>query len=210
MIKVNGMQGVVIMAVFRQWDNLNEKLIIVFLHLLRTEELGESIMQRVTYSLKVLLAEFEKLLFLILLFGILDCLLEFFIVFWTIIPIRIFMGGSHRKTMLGCLFQSIIMFSIVILLSKNYEMGMGLYLVTYVVLVIEIWISTPIQSACRITYSKQQRMKFKAKALTVLLIISWTDKLLPGIYQNQVRFALLFQAVEIIISCINKTKGAKL
>ena len=82
MIKVNGMQGVVIMAVFRQWDNLNEKLIIVFLHLLRTEELGESIMQRVTYSLKVLLAEFEKLLFLILLFGILDCLPEFFIVFW--------------------------------------------------------------------------------------------------------------------------------
>ena len=60
------MQGGGDMAVFRQWDNLNEKLIIVFLHLLRTEELGESIMQRVTYSLKVLLAEFEKLLFLVL------------------------------------------------------------------------------------------------------------------------------------------------
>ena len=93
MIKVNGMQGVVIMAVFRQWDNLNEKLIIVFLHLLRTEELGESIMQRVTYSLKVLLAEFEKLLFLILLFGILDCLPEFFIVFWN----SYFYGWKSQK-----------------------------------------------------------------------------------------------------------------
>lgn len=190
------------MAVFRQWDNLNEKLVVVFLSLLRTEELGENMIQRVTYSLKVLLSESEKLLFLVLLFGTLDQLPEFFTVFLTIIPIRIFMGGSHRKTMLGCFFQSVIMFSIAILLSKNYEMRTEVRLMVYVVLVIETWISTPIQSACRITYSKEQRMKFKAKALTVLLIISWIEKFLPATYQNQVGFALLLQSVEIIISCI--------
>ena len=102
----------------------------------------------------------------------------------------------------GCFFQSVIMFSIAILLSKNYEMRTEVRLMVYVVLVIETWISTPIQSACRITYSKEQRMKFKAKALTVLLIISWIEKFLPATYQNQVGFAFLLQSVEIIISCI--------
>ena len=73
------------MDVFRQWDNLNEKLVVVFLSLLRTEELGENMIQRVTYSLKVLLSEFEKLLFLVFLFGTLNQLPEFFNVFLTII-----------------------------------------------------------------------------------------------------------------------------
>lgn len=190
------------MAVFQQWEKLNEKLVFLFLRLLRTENCGENIVQRVTYSLKVLLSEFEKLFFLVFLFGILNQLPEFFTVLLSIIPIRIFMGGSRRKTMLGCFFQSTIMFSIAILLSKNYEMRTELHLIVYIVLAAEIWISTPIQSACRITYSKEQRMKFKAKALTVLLVISWIEQFLPTVYQNLVGFALLVQSVEIIISCI--------
>lgn len=194
------------MEMFQQWEKMNEKLVDRFLIWLEADLEEEDKVQRISYSLKVLLSEFEKFLFLVFLFGIINRLSEFFIVFLSIIPIRVFIGGSHRKTMLGCFFQSAVLFYVSIFLSYNFEMKIEMQCIIHIILLIEIWVIAPIQSAYRITYNKEQRIKFKAKALTVLLILSWIEYLLPIAYRQQIGYALLVQSVEIFF-LVFKTKN---
>lgn len=202
-------QGVVRMTIFQQWEKVNEKLACFIMGIIQTENHDDVMIQKVKYSLLVLLSEFEKLLCLLFLFGALHRLLEFFVLFLTIIPIRIFMGGSHRKTMLGCFIQSLAIFGMAMALSETFTMNSIVKWMVYGILLLEIWMSTPIPSANRMNYNKAQKMGFKAKALTVLLILTWIESLLPDVYCNQIVSGLLVQSLEVATTCMYKKHKGK-
>lgn len=197
------------MKIFQQWERINEKLVCFVMAMLQTNNHNQTTIQKVKYSLLVLLSEFEKFLCLLFLFGVFHRLPEFFILVFTIIPIRIFMGGSHRKTMLGCFIQSLVIFGMAMVLSEAFTMNSVVKWMVYDILLLEIWTSTPIPSANRMNYNKAQKMGFKAKALTVLLILTWIESLLPDIYYNQIVSGLLVQALEIAATCIYKKYKGK-
>lgn len=190
------------MTIFQRWEIINEKLVCFIMNVLHTRNYGDIIMQKVKYSLLVLLSELEKFLCLLFLFGALHKMPEFLILVLTIIPIRIFMGGSHRKTMLGCFFQSLFIFGISLSLSETFMINSAIRWMVYIALLLEIWITTPIPSANRMNYNKLQKMRLKAKALTVLLILTWIERLLPDVYRNLITCGLLVQALEIATTCI--------
>lgn len=190
------------MTIFQQWEKTNEKLACFVMNILRTHNYGNIVSQKVKYSILVLLSEFEKFICLLFLFGTLHRTPEFLILVFTIIPIRIFMGGSHRKTMLGCFIQSLFIFGTALALSENFMMDSIIKWIVYGLLLLEIWISTPIPSANRINYSNLQKMRLKSKALTVLLILTWIEHLFPDVYCNLIISGLLVQALEIAATCI--------
>lgn len=199
------------MIIFQQWERLNGKLVHFLLHVLQADTYEENKMQRIRYSLMVLCSEFEKLLVLGIVFGLLHLLPEFLTAFLAIVPIRAFMGGSHRTTMLGCFLQSLVIFGIILTLSSHFYMGKELQIIIVALLITEIWISTPMISKNRIQYNREQRMRFKSKALTTLLALVMLKSSIPSSYSNIVVWALAVQAMENGILCVqNKRKEENL
>ena len=182
-----------------KWEKINEKFVVWILRILQTKNYGKNTEQKVRYSLLVLLSEFEKFFCLILLFGLLHRLLEFFILFFTIISLRMFMGGSHRKTMLGCFVWSFLMFMVAMTISEYITMNEIVKYLIHSSLLIEIWASTPISSANRIKYNKVQIVQIKARALTVMLILTWVEGLLPDTYNNLMISGMLVQMLEVAV-----------
>ena len=182
-----------------KWEKINEKFVVWILRILQTKNYGKNTEQKVRYSLLVLLSEFEKFFCLILLFGLLHRLLEFFILFFTILSLRMFMGGSHRKTMLGCFVWSFLMFMVAMTISEYITMNEIVKYLIHSSLLIEIWASTPISSANRIKYNKVQIVQIKARALTVMLILTWVEGLLPDTYNNLMISGMLVQMLEVAV-----------
>lgn len=190
------------MIIFQQWEKINEKLACLVMNILHTQDYNHIMIQKIKYSLLVLLSEFEKFLCLLFLFCAMHKMLEFLILVLAIIPIRTFMGGSHRKTMLGCFIQSLLIFGIALALAETFLINSIVKYMVYSILLLEIWISTPIPSVNRMNYNKVQKMGFKAKALTVLLLLTWIENFLPDIYSNLIISGLLVQALEVAATCI--------
>lgn len=196
------------MPKFQQWERANEKLVFCVLRLLKTKEYESEVVQKVTYSLKNIFMEIEKFCLLTLLFGVVHKLSNFFIVLLSIVPIRIFMGGSHRKSYLGCFLQSTIMFGGMVWISDVVKIIHISKWIIFGVLLLEVWISTPIQSPNRMRYSKGKRMEFKAKALSVLLLFCMIQESIPEQYSNQMEVALIIYSLEVFVSFVQiKVKG---
>lgn len=109
------------------------------------------------------------------------------------------MGGSHRKTMLGCFVWSFLMFMVAMTISEYITMNEIVKYLIHSSLLIEIWASTPISSANRIKYNKVQIVQIKARALTVMLILTWVEGLLPDTYNNLMISGMLVQMLEVAV-----------
>lgn len=90
------------------WERLNDKIVIGILGILQTDQCGEVTRQKVKYTLTVLVSEIQKIFFLCIYFAIFHCMGEFLAAFLTIVALRIFTGGSHKKTMLGCFLHRLL------------------------------------------------------------------------------------------------------
>jgi len=87
--------------------NLNKKIADKIIFLLKTEKHGEEMKQKVLYSLQVILSEVEKLLIFLFVFAVCNLLQEFLISYIALVSIRIYVGGNHCKTSMGCIIYSI-------------------------------------------------------------------------------------------------------
>lgn len=77
----------------------------------------------ILYSLSCLLNEAGKIAVLTVFFLVQRRWAEFITAFITIASLRIFLGGSHRKTILGCWMQSFLTFETIILLSAKISVN---------------------------------------------------------------------------------------
>ncbi|WDV46627.1 accessory gene regulator B family protein [Clostridiaceae bacterium M8S5] len=128
--------------------------------------------EQMSYALQVIMNEGLKLLFLSILFltvGKLDLFLFSFVILSTL---RIFAGGYHSNSFLGCLMFSLFFFSITMIGSiylANYIISYHLYIFTITLLVIVI--KSPIGSKYRpIKYGKRYLV---LKILAVIATIFW-------------------------------------
>ena len=165
------------------------------------ETRGDEATEKITYSLKVLLDEVEKILILIVAFGVMGQLREFLTALFTIGAIRMFVGGSHQKTFMGCLiFSFAIMYSIIFIASKINIVLIAENII-YVTICVVILTVVPIKSRRGVEYSYTKKLEFRLKAMTVLLLISRIVTIVHTMYANIMLTALLVQAIEISIEC---------
>lgn len=197
------------MKFFEVGEQINAKLVKVILDLLYVEKSGDR-RERIYYSVMVLLTETEKILLNLFLFMCFGQMLSAVCVILVILSLRIFMGGMHRKTTIGCILQTFLTISFIIICSKKVyftSVAMyGLYLVT----VILIWCSTPLPSEKRICYSDNQKVVFKLKAMTVLVCLIVFAQMLGQAVKNLILWAMLIQLLEVYICFIcSRKKGGK-
>lgn len=178
------------------WEKINGKLIDAVMRILDRENVLESNKKAaVRYSLTYVFNEFEKMLLLMICFLAVGKLKEFLVAAVSLICLRIYMGGFHRKTNLGCFIQSLVTFSCIVLLSGITEFDNVMTCAVVVIGIVSIWTSAPVISEKRGKYSDSSKRKFKAQALTVILIEIMVGSVVPVI-ESIIVMTLLFQSAE--------------
>lgn len=190
------------MKVFSMWDTIHKKIVNKIVLCLKNGKVEETEqVQKIRYVLSSVLAELEKCLILGLCFWFLGALKIFFLSLCSVVMLRIFTGGQHRTTMLGCFFQSFFTFAIIYILGFYIDILQVCYVI-YIATLVIIWYCTPVLSEKRIAYSKFMQMKFKAKALTSLCILIMTIHFLPKEYGNYCVWSILIQNVDIVVAIV--------
>lgn len=179
------------------WEKHLAFLVTQIKNCLKTEKLGEDIEMRVTYSLHVLVAELEKFILLMLFFIVIDRWKDFLIAYGTIALLRVFTGGSHRKTVGACLFQTFININIILFFAKYLIWTKYMYLL-FLGLGVAIVLYAPIQSEQRITYTVKYRRKFKKKAIIYEGLLLGLYLILPEKMYMVIVSAIFFHTLELI------------
>jgi len=189
-------------------DKVNDLLINRIMVHLEVSKRGNESVQKISYTLQVIINEVEKFFVLLLLFFLLGYIKEFLVIMITIGSLRRFIGGSHRKTSEGCLIFSFTVIFTIIIVSKYSLMAMKLEEYIYCMLSIVILKLAPIVCQIKgVKYTNNKKLQFKLKAMTILLVISRIVQMISQKYANIMLASLMIQIIEaIIVSIDNKRK----
>lgn len=192
------------------WQDTNDKIARRIMRVLETEKHGDELtVAKVEYALQVMLDDSEKFFLLSLLFGLCRHLGEFYLAYAALGSLRRFMGGSHRKTMVGCLLSSLVNFGVILVLSEFFLLPVSAVGIVVAFLAVEIGWCTPLASPQQLHYTYQQRRGMRKKALAVLAFWGCAFPFLPAELGNIVLWALIFQGTEVLLVALYRSgKGA--
>lgn len=192
------------------WQETNDKIARRIMNMLETEQYGDELtVAKVQYALQVLLDESEKLVLLSLLFGLCHEVGEFYLAYLALGSLRTFMGGSHRKTMVGCLLSSAVNFGVILVLSEFFTLPVSAVGGVVILLAVEINSWAPLASPQQLHYTDMQRSGMKKKAMAVLAFWGCIFPFLPAGLGNIVLWALIFQETEVLLVALYRSrKGA--
>lgn len=190
------------------WKKTNEFIVKEIIEFLGMENsLSQEQLQKAEYAVKCILSEFEKIILLGILFTMFGKLHELVICMITIIFLRRYIGGSHRKTICGCFCQSLFSFLAIIFCANNYTVTESLQHIIICISIIGIWKYAPVISKNRPKYNEYQKTVFRCKALTVLLTLYILGDFLPVQEKNCMFMSILYQVCEMIIVAKIQNKG---
>lgn len=154
------------------WENHIDKFVQIILKKLETTDCEKRVFMRVEYSLRVIISEMEKLFLLGLIFALIKQFNQFLVSIAVLIIIRIFVGGTHQKNIFYCFVQTLINLLVIIGISKFLISGYWCSVfVLFSILVVAV---APVQSSNRITYDRKQKMRFKVKALLLIVVLVYS------------------------------------
>ena len=182
---------------------MREKFVNKAMHILKTEESRDSDSTDVIrYALITVFNETEKIILLILLFLLTDRLIEFLFCLLTFGFIRIYAGGSHRSTFLGCFFQSYLTFSVIIFLSEHFMLAYVVKIASVIISALILYLKAPIESKLRGKYSQKRRREFKKKTIISVVVVSIFGILVGNIWFNYTVWCIIIQTCEMMVICI--------
>ena len=165
--------------------------------------------KRIGYSIQTVLTEAEKLLFTLGIFSVFGYWWQVCIVMAVTLSLRIFMGGIHRKTTIGCMIQTSLTIGTTIILSEKFIVRGSMSYMVFLLVLLEIWKLVPIPSETRISYNEKQKLLFKLKAMTVLLILSILLSLASNRTGNIIWWSITMQFIEVLYAFLRQEEMRK-
>lgn len=156
---------------------------------------------KLKYSLEVILTDLSKSIILLLFYSLIGQTMFFIIAFPFLSLLRMYTGGFHLKTYLGCFCFSFIFFFITFICSTYVKLN-DLHIILIVLFsIIAILIFSPVPSKSRPKYSEKKKLVFKLISLFLImfsaLIFYITNK---NPYFISPIWVMSFQSLQIIIS----------
>lgn len=199
------------MSWLSKWDILNNKISKKLAAKLCDNERSANI---VAYGINVFINDIEKGIILITAFAAMGLIGMFIRSFIIIAILRMWMGGSHRKTMLTCILQSFVEFISVFLISQTISQIIDYTIWTQIVVTLIICLIDvlycPVILSKRGKYRKKKIYLFKCIAIvnivalfTIQLYVSTNVKIL-------ILSCEIIQIIDIILAKITKWKGRQL
>lgn len=161
---------------------------------------------KVCYGFENIIAELQKDFVLFLVFTILDFGTEFVFCFCVVNVTRVYLGGLHMKTSLGCMMVSVLIYGTAILCGTIFPVPTYCQMLLWFVCVVVMILYAPFPSPQRPKYSKAKRDIFKRKGVFGLLLVA----LLVVVYRKYAHYMmwiLLLQLFETVIVIIKKEGG---
>lgn len=134
---------------------------------------------KMQYVLEMIIGDLSKVLFMFLLFMIVDKHVLYLYAVTILSILRTYTGGIHFKTYKGCFIFSLVFFITVIILHSKLILETNLSLIVFTLNILIMVFVSPIQSSTRPRYTKQKRIVFKTVGLIFILIH------MIGYYNNQ-------------------------
>lgn len=189
------------------WQECNEKIADSIMKLLETEQQdGKNTVAKVRYALLVFLDEGEKFILLFLFYGIIYDVKKIILAMLALGSVRKFMGGSHRRTTLGCFLSSLVNFGLILWLADSFTVPVSAAGGLVVLLVWEIILWAPLASPQQLHYTPQQKRRIKEKAFGILGLWGCLFFFLSGEMRNVVFCSLAFQALEVLVVVLWRSK----
>lgn len=130
---------------------------------------------------------------LVVVFGISGYLIPFLLCYLVLSMTRVYLGGFHMKSHMGCLILSFMVVSLSILGDRIFRFC---YILPFmIVAVLNMGIFAPIPSEQRPVYSKKQKMIFKFKGCMGVILSGVLCWLLPQ-YDGYIISLLMLQVLE--------------
>lgn len=148
------------------------------------------------YGLKCFVGEGIKIAFLLLIFGLAGVFWEFIFAFISLLAVRRFIGGSHRKTSTGCFMQSLLVFTLIIVLGKCLVIPMTGVCILFAVTLLWVWLKGPVVSKKRGGYTRKHFLQFKIKATVTLTVICATGIFVHNPLVNYMIWAVVIQLLD--------------
>lgn len=180
------------------WERQVDKVVEYVITMLNSKQYGEVMLQKVGYSLRVIISEVEKIILLFILFSLLGHTLDFLIAFLTIVLFRSCMGGLHCKTMFSCFIRSLFTFLLIIVIGNTYIFQKVAQIGIVVFLTVMIVFIAPVESKYRVKYKTEQRLLFKVKALLLIIVVCVLFRCIPAKEYNIIMTAAFVHALEIL------------
>ena len=155
---------------FTVMERQNEKLVKSMMKFLKTDQQEEIVVQKVKYALQVIVSEVEKLIILLMIFGIVGKTLEFLTAYVAVVTIRIYVGGNHVETFFGCVLYTFIMYAFILAGADYFTPNRYICSGVEILIMISIWNNQKSLPESRILYSQNRLLEFKMKALSVLIL----------------------------------------
>ncbi len=182
--------------VWYAWDHANDRLVAYALRRLGAEEASQETEEKIRYSLYVIFSEVEKTLLLLLLATIFGYTIPFVIAYLSLVPIRMFTGGTHNKSNLGCFLHTVFVFVLILVLARMFDTIRWMRLAFVLLALVLTWVAAPIRAQLR--YKKSKRMEFKRKATVVLVIQLVLQMFFDGEYIDICSMAVVVQCMDML------------
>lgn len=158
-------------------------------------------LEKINYAIETILNEAFKIIILLTLFSILGKLRYFNFSMIILLSIRIFSGGLHSKTFLGCLLWTTLLFIATSIVAPIIpKISIGIYYLISLFNLSVIITKSPYPNPYRPIKSKKRRQVLKV--LAVFFAIFWTIVLLfftnDICYLNCGIFTILLQSLQLL------------
>lgn len=156
----------------KKGDFMIEKLAnTITIYFENTNELGYEDIEKINYILRVILDECFKLIGLFILFLLIGKINLFVYSLCILSTIRVFSGGTHFNSSLGCFLFTAVFFSISTILFPFLNLTMIHYIIFSIISIVLITIKSPIPSPMRPIKSKKRRCYLKI--LSIFSSLLW-------------------------------------
>jgi len=169
---------------------------------------------KIRYALEIVKNEGVKLVIFVALFALLDKELEFVVAALMLMPVRVFSGGMHMKTNIGCFFYSLAFFILSIFVLTAIKLPSALMFSILGASVIVMAVISPVASYKRPFRAESRRVALKKRTLIVLgidcaaLILLWSSNV--QVFFNIGVWVVTLQAIQLFATwAYRKVKGEK-
>ena len=197
---------------FTVMERQNEKLVKSMMKFLKTDQQEEIVVQKVKYALQVIVSEVEKLIILLMIFGIVGKTLEFLTAYVAVVTIRIYVGGNHVETFFGCVLYTFIMYAFILAGADYFTPNRYICSGVEILIMISIWNNQKSLPESRILYSQNRLLEFKMKALSVLILQMIITQYLSESYRAVIMWGFIIQTIDVqtaIIQSRTRKDGCK-
>ncbi len=190
-------------------DEMNEALTSYLIKKLKTEKYGKESVQKVTYSIHVILNEIEKLFVLLILFSLAHKAIEFLLAYICLVSLRIFTGGNHCKTSTGCLLYTGFIYGCIIFAVSCIQVTDCIKATIEFLSIVCIWTNDKTLSEGRIRYSDLYVMKFRLNGMTVLCIEIILTSILSSRYAAVIVCSMGMNVIDVFLFNLRRRRVDK-